>query len=86
MTKEDDKDNQDIKLRELDGGVDPHPIKHASDVYGEWGPVQLWITILYVAFGLMSAFQNVGVSVTKILVSCRYSFTCFYVQGGFLRA
>ena len=48
-------------------------IHHASDIYGQWGPVQRNATIIYIILGLMSGFQNVGITfqVPQMPYECR---------------
>ncbi len=47
--------NQNIDDDELDD------IQHASDIYGDWGPLQRNMTIYFVMIYIVSAFQNTGV-------------------------
>ena len=36
-------------------------VQHASDIYGEWGPLQRNATIFYIGIYLVASFQNHGV-------------------------
>lgn len=47
--------NQNIDDDELDN------VQRASDIYGEWGPLQRNMTIYFVMIYIVSAFQNTGV-------------------------
>ena len=50
-------------------------IEHASDIYGQWGPVMRNCTIINIIFviNLMSGFQNVGITfyTPKMPYECR---------------
>ncbi|KAJ6646134.1 Organic cation transporter protein, partial [Pseudolycoriella hygida] len=40
---------------------EPDDVKHASDIYGEWGPLQRNVTIFFVMIYIVASFQNMGV-------------------------
>ena len=49
-------------LRDTDKLDEEYPIRHASDIYGEWGPLQKNATIFYVLIYLVAGFQNIGIT------------------------
>src|ERR1700755_1276052 len=39
----------------------PDDVKRASDIYGDWGPLQRNVTIFFVMLYIVASFQNTGV-------------------------
>ena len=46
---------------EEDEEPEVYDVQHASDIYGEWGPLQRNVTIYYIALYVIASFQNQGI-------------------------